>query len=177
MCLGELARHSQPSIRSEQGSNPPPCSWVGLPPSWPTSLLFRVPVVLIRTTSNEGTYKKRKENLHHLLLAVVLQMVCLPPETIFIALSGHDWVSIKASFSSHNRVFCFGFEYKRLHNSGGKISVPCLKLHTDDSDTQKGSLVSRDPLRRPGLSVIYVKQITDVPGETALFGAEHLSLF
>lgn len=92
-------------------------------------------------------------------------MVCLPRETIFIALSGHGWVSIKDSFSSHNRVLCFGFEYKRLHSAGGKkISVPCLKLHKDDSDTQKGSLVSSDPPRL-GLSLIYAKQITDVPGD------------
>ena len=100
-------------------------------------------------------------------------MVCLPPETIFIALSGHNWVSIKDSFSSHNRVLCFGFEYKRLHSTGGKISVPCLKRPKDESDIQKDSLVSSDPLRRPGLSLIYVKQITDVPGETAFSGAEH----
>lgn len=55
-----------------------------------------------------------------------------------------------------------------------KISAPCLKLHKDDSDTQKGSLVSSDP-PRPGLSLIHAKQITDVPGETALLGAEHRS--
>lgn len=107
-------------------------------------------------------------------------MVCLPRETIVIALSGHVWVSIKDSFSSHNRLLCFGFEYKRLHSAvGEKISVPCLKLHKDDSDTQKGSLVSSEtPLPTPsgpGLSLIHAKQITDVPGATALSGAEQPS--
>lgn len=129
MCWGGLARNSLPAWDPPRlwPDSPPPCSWVGLPSSWPASL-SRVPVVLIRTTSNVGTHKKNEKKAHTiLLLAVALQMVCLSRETIVIALSGHVWVSIKDSFSSHNRVLCFGFEYKRLHSAGGKNQCSLFK--------------------------------------------------
>jgi hypothetical protein len=65
-----------------------------------------MPAALNRTTSQENTHFKKKKKPPSTLITVVLHMV-YTVQTIFIALSEHNWLPIKTLFSRYNGLLCF----------------------------------------------------------------------